>query len=240
MTEKIKLFCIPYAGGSANIYNNWSANLPDNVELCPLELAGRGRRITEAPYVDLEAAVEDVFRQIADDIMKYDYAIFGHSMGALLTYEVTQKISSMGLPAPIHLFFSGRRPPGVQRRTKPFSSMSPREFEEGILALGGTPPEFFQYPELKKIFIPLLRSDFSISETIVERPEIRPLPTNISILLGDNEGIPPDISVKWKAHTQKECTIHYIEGGHFFLLDKMESVTDIIAGNLAKMAGVCL
>ncbi len=234
MTEKIKLFCIPYAGGSANIYKNWDSGLSKNIELCPIELAGRGRRITEKPYENLEAAVNDVFNQIVDDIVEFDYAFFGHSMGAFLAYEVTQKIMSLGLRTPLHVFFSGRKPPCAPRRAKLFSMMSSAEFEEGILALGGTPPEFFQYPELKKIFIPLLRSDFSISETIVDRPKIIPLDTDISVLLGETEGIPPEVAVQWYAHTQNKCDIHYIDGDHFFLLNQQESVVNIINERLVE------
>ena len=143
MTKKIKLFCLPFAGGSATIYNNWSSILSDNIVLCPIELAGRGKRITEKCYENLEEAVNDIYNRIVNDIIDYDYAIFGHSMGALLTYELTQKIMSMGLPAPLHVFFSGRYPPGLPRRSKPFSKMNPVEFEEAILALGGTPSRIF-------------------------------------------------------------------------------------------------
>lgn len=234
MKEKIKLFCIPYAGGSASIYKNWNINLADNIELCPIELAGRGTRITERYYENLEEAVDDIFSQIVDDITRYDYAFFGHSMGAFLAYEITQKIMALGLPMPKNVFFSGRKPPGTPRRAKLFSMMSPAEFEEGILALGGTPPEFFQYPELKKLFIPLLRSDFSLSETVVDRPEIIPLDTNISILLGDSEGIPSTVAVQWYAHTNGKCSIHFVEGGHFFLIDKPEVVIRIINSTLIQ------
>ncbi len=231
MKAKIKLFCIPYAGGSANIYNNWKSGLAQNIELCPIELAGRGSRITETPYQNLDAALDDIFEQISDDIMNHEYAFFGHSLGALLTYELTQKIMSLGLRPPTHIFFSGRKPPHIIRKEK-WSLLSSSDFEEKIISLGGTPPEFFQYPELKEIFIPLLRSDFALSETVVDRPEIIPLNTNISVLLGENEEIPPEISVQWYSHTSKKCNIQYFEGNHFFLLHQKEAILEIINGTL--------
>ncbi len=234
MTQKIKLFCLPYAGGSAFIYSKWKLRLAKNIELCPIELAGRGSRITEKFYVNLDAAVNDIYEQIVDDISEFDYAIFGHSMGALLAYELIQKIKSVGLKPPVHAFFSGRKPPGTPRKGKPFSLMSPSEFEEKILDLGGTPPEFFEYPELKKVFIPLLRSDFTLSESKINRPEISPLATNITIFLGETEGVPMDMAIKWKKHTEKECFIYYLEGGHFFLFDQEKEIIEIINTSLFR------
>ncbi|CAC9975503.1 thioesterase II family protein [Flavobacterium panici] len=234
MTEKIKLFCLPFAGGASSIYRNWGTGLADNIELCPIELAGRGIRIAEDCYANLEEAVEDIFNQISDDISKSDYAIFGHSMGASLGYEVLQKIMSLGMRPPIHAFFSGRYPPDVQRVRELWSLMGPQEFQEKVLALGVTPPEIFQHPELSKIFIPLLRSDFAIAETMVHRPEIIPLKVNISVLIGESEGISRDTAVKWKAHTTKRCSIYYIEGGHFFLLKEKDAVIKIINASLVQ------
>jgi surfactin synthase thioesterase subunit len=233
MSKKTKLFCIPYAGGSSNIYNKWKSSLAQDIELCPIELAGRGSRITESNYSSLEAAVNDIFNQIVDDINEYDYAIFGHSLGALLTYELIQKIMSLGLKSPIHTFFSGRKPPHIPRGES-WALLEESKFEEKIMSLGGTPPEFFKYPELKEIFMPLLRSDFALSETIVDRSEIIPLTTNVSVLLGENEGISSEEAVQWREHTSKECTIHYIAGDHFFLLNQQEAVINIINDSLVE------
>ena len=234
MKEKIKLFCIPYAGGSASVYKKWNLSLADNIELCPIELAGRGSRITEKYYENLEEAVDDIFSQIVNDITTLDYAFFGHSMGAFLVYEVAQKINALGLPMPKNIFFSGKKPPGTLQSTKRLSKMSSLEFEKNILALGRTPPELFQYPELKKLFIPLLRSDFSLSETVVDRPEIIPFDTDITVLLGDSEGVSPTVAVQWYAHTNKKCSIHFIEGGHFFIIDTPKVVINIINSTLIQ------
>ncbi|CAM1357015.1 thioesterase II family protein [Tenacibaculum halocynthiae] len=228
MEKKIKLFCIPYAGGSSSIYNKWKDKLGKNIELCPIELAGRGGRIKENHYSCLSEAVNDILNQIIEDINAYDYAIFGHSMGAFLAYEVIHKIMKLGLRKPIHSFFSGRKPPGIGMRKKLFTEMNPIEFEKEVLALGGTPPEFFKYPELKELFIPLLRSDFAISETIVERSEGIVLNNNFSILIGKDENINLETAVKWRKFTDKECDIHFIKGDHFFLLHEQETVIGLV------------
>jgi len=227
MTKRTKLYCIPYAGGSANMYNSWASDLADHIELCPIELAGRGHRMTEPKYENLEEAVNDIFNQIVNDISENDYAIFGHSLGALLSYEVTQKIKDAGLKPPSNIFFSGRKPPHSPVREK-WSTLNPADFESKILSLGGTPPEFFKYPELKQIFIPLLRSDFSLSETVIDRPEIIPLDSDVTVFIGENEGISYDIAQGWHDYTVKQCEVKYLPGDHFFILNQKEAILDII------------
>jgi len=227
MMDKVKLFCVPYAGGSAMIYNKWKSHLPDYIELCPIELAGRGSRIAEPFYTGLEAAVEDIYATISVDISNYDYAFFGHSMGALLVYEVLQKIKALGNKLPLHAFFSGRKPPHAKRE-KIFSSLSTEEFEKEIMSLGGTPPDLFKHPELKEIFVPILRSDFKISETVVERPEISKLPFDISALVGKEEFITSEEAEGWQLHTSGNYSMYTIKGGHFFLLEETKAVTKII------------
>ena len=90
----------------------------------------------------------------------------------------------------------------------------------------------FENSELKEIFIPILRSDLSIAETFVERPKIVPLHCSITALIGENEAITPQEAVQWKLHTTEKCSIHYIEGGHFFLLNQQQAVIDIINTNV--------
>jgi len=233
MTNKIKLYCIPYAGGSATIYNQWKSKLESHIELHPIELAGKGSRITEPFYPNLEVAVEDIFTTISNDISTQDYVIFGHSMGALITYELLQKIKITDIKQPLHAYFSGRKPPHIARK-KTYSSLSAEAFEKEIMSLGGTPPELFKYPELKQIFVPILRNDFKLSETVIERPEISTLPFDISILVGKEEQIKQSEAVQWKMHTSKNCSVHFINGGHFFLSKEVEAVTSIINKSISK------
>lgn len=228
MTKKIKLFCLPYAGGASNIYNEWNTKLSKKIELCPIDLAGRGTRFTDKPYADLDEAVDDIFQIIKDDISEYDYAIFGHSMGALLAYELIQKILSHGINGPVHVFFSGRKPVHIPKTENFYRDMNVLEFQEAVLSLGVTPPEIFNNLELKGIFIPLLRSDFSIAETFVDRSNIIPLTCNISALIGEDEDITSKEADQWELHTTEKCSIYYIKGGHFFLLNQQQAVIDII------------
>lgn len=105
---KVKLFCIPCAGGSANAYLKWNNYLQYNIELCPIELKGRGGRSDEAYYEDIDEAVEDVFNLIKDSINNNEYALFGHSMGGLIVYELYYKLLENGMKLPKQIFIYGK------------------------------------------------------------------------------------------------------------------------------------
>ncbi|KAB1158712.1 thioesterase [Tenacibaculum aiptasiae] len=230
--KKIKLFCLPYAGGGANIYEKWQIKLSEKIELCPINLAGRGNRFNDDLYRTLEEAVDDIYDMIKNDISEGEYAIFGHSMGALLAYELVQKIQSLGKRCPVHVFFSGRKPVHIPKIEKFYRDMNAQEFEQAVLGLGVTPPEIFKNTELKEIFIPLLRSDFTIAETFVNRSKIVPLNCSISALIGKEEAITIEEAEEWRLHTTERCSVHYIDGGHFFLLSDLTSVINIIKADL--------
>ncbi len=107
-TQKITLYCLPYAGGHSLSYRDFQANVAENILIKPLELPGRGKRIKEPLLTNLETMVDDLFQQIQNELNDKPYAIYGHSMGTLLGYLLTKRILNAGKPAPLHLFVSGR------------------------------------------------------------------------------------------------------------------------------------
>ncbi|AMQ01640.1 Thioesterase [Pedobacter cryoconitis] len=227
--KKIKLFCIPYAGGSATIYTKWNRHLSPSVELNAIELAGRGSRIQERLYQNISEAVEDIFKVISKDIGQSPYAIFGHSMGAMLSYKLVQRIRDAGYAEPLHIFFSGRGAPGIKRDDlKKYHLMNDEEFKEAIIKLGGTPPEFFEHPELMEMFLPLLKNDFKLSESDEIHADLRPFDQNLTVFLGKDEDLTAEQCNNWKKHTYKLCNIHYFNGGHFFLHNETKQITKII------------
>ncbi|MCU0287008.1 MAG: thioesterase domain-containing protein, partial [Acidobacteria bacterium] len=111
--KKFKLFCLPYAGGSAAIYNKWRPYLDKRIELVPLDLAGRGRRIYDPLYDSIAEAVEDIYNMIEKQLEDVPYSFFGHSMGGIMVYELAQKIRNLQRPQPIHIFIAGRGAPDI-------------------------------------------------------------------------------------------------------------------------------
>lgn len=233
----IKLFCFPYAGGSASIYSRWQPyfNSHNGIELVPIELTGRGRRIHEPLYPDLMQAVEDLYELISNDIKSAPYAFFGHSLGGLLVYELAQKIKQLQIRQPLHLFFSGRGAPNIEIKRKKYHLMNDEEFKDEVIKLGGTPPEFFDHPELTELFLPLLKNDFKLAETNLAQRELNPFKCDISIFSGkEDDKICQEQIDGWKLHTGANCSVHYFEGGHFFLHDEIPEISKLINNALKK------
>jgi medium-chain acyl-[acyl-carrier-protein] hydrolase len=231
----IKLFCLPYAGGSAAIFNKWNAYLHDSIELRPIELAGRGRRIHHPLYENLAEAVDDVFNLIKKELDGSQYALFGHSMGSIITYQLAQKIKENELYRPSHIFFSGRGAPHIrEKEDKQYHLMSDAEFKKELLELGGTPAELFQHPELLQLLLPLLKRDFKISETQLHNGKIVPLDSDITVFVGKDEYLSYEQCNGWKQHTSRHCRILYFEGGHFFLNHETKALVTLINGTLTE------
>lgn len=229
----IKLFCIPYAGGSASNYAGWISSFSPEIEIVPVELAGRGKRIYEPFYSNLDEAVDDVYKIIQEERSDIPYALFGHSMGGLIAYKVAQRIMMSGTEQPQHLFFSGKSAPNISsRREFKYHLLDDDQFKDEIMKLGGTPDGFFEYPALVQLFLPLLKNDFRIAETEVFNDGHKPFNIDISVLFGKDDSIDFEQMEGWKSLTSKKCNVYYFEGGHFFIHDNTRSVIEIVDNNL--------
>lgn len=226
---KLRLFCFPYAGGSAAVFNNWRRYLHKDIELNPLELAGRGKRIYDPLYENIGEAVEDIYTLIKSKLNEAPYAFFGHSMGGIIAYELVQKAVNLNNNQPRHLFFSGRGAPHISDEDDdPYWRLPDEEFKEKILELGGTPKEFFEHPELLEVFLPVLKNDFKIAEEYNHSGRICPLDVDISVFIGREEEVTAEQMVGWKDHTRGLCSIHYFPGNHFFIHVETKKILGII------------
>lgn len=232
--NKIKLFCFPYAGGSEAIFTRWEQYIAPSIQLVPVELPGRSRRILDEPFRDKQQAVSELLQLLKKDIYHSRYALFGHSMGAMLCYELAQRIQAAGLPSPAHIFFSGRRAPHVARHeATPYHLLDDEAFKQKIKELGGTPPEFFDFPELIELFLPILRSDFRIAEEDRIGQPVTPLDSDITVLIGTRDGFTREQCDGWHQHSKGISEIRYFEGGHFFLHDYPEDIVRIVNSKLS-------
>lgn len=230
----MKLFCLPYAGGSGTIYYKWKKHLNPSIKLEPIELKGRGKRFNENFYETLQEAVEDIFQNIKDKIVDDEYAIYGHSMGSLLGYELYHKIASKNLRIPKHIFFSGYKPPSIKRKEKLIQRLPDEEFIKEVIDLGGTLEELLDNKELLQLFIPILRSDFRMLENYVYKDRRDKIQCNISVLNGKEDRITLEEILAWKNHGDKGFKVYSFEGGHFFINTNIESITDIISETLVQ------
>jgi surfactin synthase thioesterase subunit len=235
--DKIKLFCLPYAGGSAAVYKYWKQYLHDRIELFPIELAGRGSRIGEPFYGSVEEALEDIHRIIISNLEEQPYALFGHSMGSVLVYELAYRIKELGHPYPVHMFISGRYPPGFVSKKKVLYDLPDKEFVDEVFKLGGTPKEVLKSNELMELFLPILRADFRITDTYRHIEKNTKLDCDISVLWGKREKGATIFDVaKWHDYTSKSCKIHMFDGDHFFIHDYKKDVAAIINSSLIDFA----
>ncbi len=154
------LICLPYAGASSVIYRGWSKLVNPMIKLMQVELIGRGNRFGEGFYKTFDDAVNDTYNKVKDIIKNQDYAIFGHSMGGILAYELYKKISSELGIRPVHIFFSGC---DIFHSTTNINCELPNlEFFEEIYDLGGISEEVYKNKELIELITPIIRSDFNI------------------------------------------------------------------------------
>ncbi len=212
----LRLFCFPYAGGSAQIFRNWSNHLSDTVELCPAELPGHGRRRKETPFTDLNKLVSALI-PIITPYLDQPFAFFGHSMGALIAFELTRTLRDEGQPLPTHLFVSGRRAPQFPEDDPPTYNLPDEELIEKLRWLKGTSSSILDNPEMMQLMLPILRADFEVCETYQYR-EQPPLPCPITAFGGWRDPASRRGGLKgWREHTSADFNKKTFPGNHFFL-----------------------
>jgi surfactin synthase thioesterase subunit len=228
------LFCLPYAGGSETIYYKWKKHLHPSIQVVPMELKGRGKRFSEFCYESLEEAVDDIFGNIKDKIIDDDFAIYGHSMGSLLAYELYYKISELNLRKPKHIFFSGYKAPSIVRERENTYTLPNYDFMKKVMELGGTPEELMNNQELLQIFLPIIRSDFKILETYNYEEREEKIQCDVSILNGKQDSINLEEILTWKNHVSRSFKVYNFEGNHFFINSNVENITSIINTTLVE------
>jgi len=226
--KKVRLFCIPHAGGSSTVYYKWREFLDEGIELFPVELAGRGARHKEPPYDSYEEAVDDIYNQIKDLLDDMPYALTGHSMGCWLIYDLYFKITEAKKTLPIHCFFTGRRAPHITKDEILYHKLPFDEFREKVMALGGVSADVFDNEELCKYFMPVLISDFKMVENYQYRDRGEKINCGISIFSGTKEDITTFELMQWKNHTNSIFRVKKFCGDHFFIYEDAKNVVDTV------------
>ncbi|NOX37604.1 MAG: thioesterase [Calditrichaeota bacterium] len=228
----VRLFCFPYAGAGSVIYRNWVEVLPEFIELVAIELPGRGKRLLETPYRELDRLIPDLAAALKSHLNR-PYAIFGHSMGALIGFELIRYFRRHGLPLPLQLFVSGRNAPTIpDEADPPLHTLPDAEFKAKLKELDGTPAEVLEHQELMEILLPILRADFGMCENYVYRPE-PPLDVPITAFGGLKDvSVRPEQVEAWKEQTRSKFTARFFPGGHFFLNDFRMEIIEILTREL--------
>lgn len=213
---RLRLFCFPYAGGTAMIYRQWQASLPKSVEVCPVQLPGRGKRIQERPFEHFQPLVEAAAHALRP-FFDIPFAFMGHSMGGLISFELARQLRRESNLMPVHLFISGRRGPQVPSRELPTYNLPEQEFMDALRRLEGTPIEVLQQPELMELMLPLLRADFAVCETYAYTVE-PPLDCPISVFGGlQDKDVEYQQLDAWAAQSTAPTRVRMLPGDHFFI-----------------------
>ncbi|NBI29786.1 thioesterase II family protein [Chengkuizengella marina] len=229
----MKLFCFPYAGGSSAIYNKWKRYFNNqSIEIVPIELAGRGTRMGEPLYDNLNEAVEDVYKWISKQIDSTPYALFGHSMGSKIAYELYYKLINLNHNEPEMIFFSGSSAPHSKKTDKQQVHLLPNdEFKREVLDLGGTSEEIFDNRQLAELFVPIIREDYKIVETYQYKEKQNKINCKTVVLYGLQDKY-IDIIKEWDELTDLPSTYHFINGGHFFIQENIEKTIEAVKSHL--------
>lgn len=230
--HQLKLLCLPYAGSSSAIFRDWVPALAPAISVVPIELPGRGARRSQPCFTTVEQAVNSLVKEVSPHF-NGPYALFGHSMGALIAYELCRSIAKLGIsPLPTRLFVSGCPAPHTRITTREKSALPDNEFIEELRQLKGTPSEILDDPQLMKILMPMLRSDFHLVETykhasgpLVDCP--------VTVLAGSADvDMTHEAIDGWREVCARQLNTHVLPGDHFFLHSSKDLLLSKIRSDL--------
>jgi medium-chain acyl-[acyl-carrier-protein] hydrolase len=232
---RIRLFCLPYAGGGASAFRSWPAAVPREIEICPVHLPGREGRFREPLQTDAESLAALLHRELMPRVDGIPFALFGHSLGGMLAYELARRLTASGR-SPVRLFVSGRRAPGRSRWRETLHALPEREFVAKLREFNGMPEAILGDPQIMDVLLPILRADFQVSETYGHRPG--PLLTcPISAMGGTSDPlVGHDDLHAWRDWTAGAFRLRLFPGGHFFFRDAEDDVMKALVEDLFEAA----
>ncbi|SHJ69064.1 pyochelin biosynthetic protein PchC [Nocardiopsis flavescens] len=218
----LRLVCLPHAGGGAGAYRAWAPLLPDGVDLVCVQYPGREDRFGEPPARDMAALVRAVAGELAP-LLDRPYALFGHSMGSAVAFELARALRAGGAPGPERLFASGRRAPADAPAGRVHEGDDDALVDE-LLRLGGTEEEVLADPGLREAVLGYIRADYRLIE------RYRPLPgpvldCPVSVFLGDADPeVDAQTAARWAATTTGRVDVQVFPGDHFYLVPRRGAV----------------
>jgi len=233
-SAQLRLFCFPYAGGNSYVFKTWAECLPQNTEVCAVELPGHDRLFEEQPFIRLPPLIEAIADSI-DQSLELPYVLFGHSMGALLAFELTRELRRRGAPEPAKLFVSAHRAPHLPDPRPKVAELSDADFIDELHRLQGTPPQTLENSDLMVLLLPLLRADFALCESYEYTQEV-PLECPIVAFggLDDNELKYQEV-LSWGEHTTGKFHIYMMQGNHFFIHTAKKLILEVVSDELTML-----
>jgi medium-chain acyl-[acyl-carrier-protein] hydrolase len=231
-----RLFCFPFAGGGAALYVQWARWLPAPVEVYAVQLPGRETRREEPAQTRFFPLIE----ALADALQPWltpPLAFFGHSMGALLAFELTRELRRRGQPLPGRLLLSGRQAPTIPDQGLPIQQLPDAEFVAQLTQrYGGIPEPILRDPDFLQLFLPTLRADFDVLASYVYRPE-PPLPCPISVYCGrEDSRVRVEALLDWRWQTTGGFETRWFAGDHFYFQADREPLMQALQADIQPLA----
>ncbi|WP_163781512.1 thioesterase II family protein [Myxococcus vastator] len=233
-SPRLRLFCFPYAGAGSLPYFRWPDLLPEaDLEVCAVQPPGRESRLHEPSVEELPQLLDALVRELSP-LFDSPFAFFGHSLGALIAFELTRELRRRGLPLPGTLLVSGSEAPSQRSGLPPLSGLRRDDFIRELSArYDGIPRQVLAQPEILDLILPILRADLKISEryTYQEEP---PLPVRLCAFGGTRDPRVSEAALDaWRLQTQQAFSMKMFPGGHFFLNELTAQVVQAVHAELA-------
>lgn len=226
----MRLFCLPYAGGSSTIFYRWSEYVSPAIEVCSVQLPGREGRLTMPPYTSMRPVVQAV-RNALYPFLDRPYLLFGHSLGALIAFELARDLRACGAQRPLSLLVSAASAPHVARASDRLHILPDDELIRQLSLLQGTRQEILQHPEIMQLLLPTIRADLQVFETYTYK-DGPPLPCSIAVFGGiDDERVSPYGLENWREHTRRQFSLTMLPGDHFFIHSACRLLVDRIGAH---------
>jgi surfactin synthase thioesterase subunit len=222
----LRIFCFPYAGGSANTFFPWIDRFSDDIELVLIQPPGRGVRMMESPHDNVDGLLHEIMTH-SEYFATAPYIIFGHSLGSRVAFELCCRFITHDIQLPSFFIASGSGAPHILSDKKSICHLPKDEFISELRKLKGTPEEILANGELMDILIPVLRADFKIANTHLSHKVSMPFP--ISVLHGEDDIEISDQAISlWKELSDVSCEIVNLPGDHFFIEKFPDSVINLV------------
>lgn len=229
---RMRLFCFHYAGATASIFRSWAKSVPDGVEIVAIQLPGREYRLAEPLLTDIGQVVI-ALAEVLSPLVDKPFAVFGHSVGALIGFDVVRMLRARGLREPELLIASGRNAPQFKWRDVGVEVLSDDEFVEAVRCYNGTPESLLADESLRDLWLPRLRADLTLSARY-EYIEQGPLECRILVMFGEQDRLVTDSGLRgWLEQTKGEVRFFACPGDHFFLHAAEERVLTKVYAELS-------
>lgn len=233
----IRLFCFPFAGVGPSVYRPWLAALPGHVEARLVQLPGREARWREKPLQRLTDVADELTAALQPHLQQAPFAFYGHSLGSLISFEVTRRLRAAGGPMPVHLFLGAHRAAHLPNPHPEIRHLGDDDFVTELRRrYDGIPQAVLDNPELLELMLPCLRADFNVYETYQYASQA-PLDCPISAFGGDGDTFvrTPEVAA-WREQTTGRFRMRVVPGNHFFVQTQRDFVLSAVAADLSEAA----